>query len=162
MSICEKECSQLDIVEIKKRIPHRYPFLFVDKVLSVDLDEGVIIAVKSVTTNEPFFQGHFPDLPIMPGVLIAEALAQVAAIFVYEKGVRGLKLLTGINNFKFRRPVVPGDTLLLKLDMQHVSALGGKCKAVASVDGKVCAEGQLAFTLIKEKAKENKIHVSNT
>ncbi len=107
----------LDINEIKKILPHRYPFLLVDKIIECD-DESRIVGIKSVTMNEPFFQGHFPDFPIMPGVLIVEAMAQVACIL----GIRILKkegntsvFFTGIDGVKFRKPVVPGDVLRLEL-----------------------------------------------
>lgn len=144
----------LDVKEIQKRIPHRYPFLFVDKVLAIDAAAGTISAIKSVSINEPFFQGHFPEHPIMPGVLIIESLAQVAAIYVAEIGMKGLKVLASVKGFKFRRPVSPGDTLSLEVKVLHLSSLGGKCEAKASVDGKVCAEGQLTFTIVKDKEKD--------
>jgi 3-hydroxyacyl-[acyl-carrier-protein] dehydratase len=144
----------MDVKEIQKRIPHRYPFLFVDKVLSIDLLKGTISAIKVVSINEPFFQGHFPNLSIMPGVLIIEALAQASAIYVAETGMKGMKVLASVKSFKFRRPVSPGDTLHLEVKVLHLSVLGGKCEGVASVDGKICAEGQLTFSVVKAKEKD--------
>ena len=101
-------------IDIQKILPHRYPFLLVDKIL--EMDEGkTITGIKNVTVNEPFFQGHFPGNPIMPGVLICEALAQVGAVLLLgmEENKGKLGVFTGINNFKFRKQVVPGDTLVL-------------------------------------------------
>lgn len=107
----------MDITEIKKILPHRYPFLLVDKIIECDMDSR-IIGIKNVSANEPFFQGHFPEFPIMPGVLIIEALAQTACILgskiLNEEG-RHAVLFTGIDKAKFRKPVVPGDQLRLEL-----------------------------------------------
>src|SRR5271155_5176235 len=98
----------LDVKEITKILPHRYPFLLVDKIIYLNLEENVIIGQKNVTVNEPFFQGHWPDVPIMPGVLILEALAQSGGILVHKKGYcEKIAVLLNINNAKFRRPVVP-------------------------------------------------------
>ncbi len=107
----------IDINEIKKIIPHRYPMLLVDKIVECD-DESNIVGVKNVTLNEPFFQGHFPNYPVMPGVLIIEAMAQVACILalkVMKKEGHPSVLFTGIDNAKFRKPVTPGDTLRMEL-----------------------------------------------
>ena len=107
----------MDINEIKKIIPHRYPFLLVDKVIECDMDSR-IVSIKNVTGNEPFFQGHFPGFPVMPGVLIIEALAQVACILgikILDKEGEPVVFFTGIDKAKFRRPVVPGDQLRLEL-----------------------------------------------
>ncbi len=107
----------MDINEIKKILPHRYPFLLVDKVIECDMDSR-IVGIKNVTVNEPFFQGHFPEFPVMPGVLIIEALAQVACILgikILNKEGQPAVFFTGIDKAKFRRPVVPGDQLRLEL-----------------------------------------------
>ena len=107
----------MDINEIKKIIPHRYPFLLVDKIIECDMDSR-IVGIKNVTANEPFFQGHFPEFPVMPGVLIIEALAQVACILgikILDKEGPSAVFFTGIDKAKFRRPVVPGDQLRLEL-----------------------------------------------
>ncbi|MCH9616981.1 MAG: 3-hydroxyacyl-[acyl-carrier-protein] dehydratase FabZ [Chlamydiia bacterium] len=145
----------MDLEEIKSLIPHREPFLFVDRVLSCDLDRGTLTAVKTVGAEEPFFAGHFPGQPIMPGVLIIEALAQAGAIYISKKGMAGLKVLLSVSDFKFRSPVYPGDTILLSLEVVHVSAVGGKCKGVASVNGRKCAEGKMTYSIFKEKEKES-------
>ncbi|MCG8335076.1 MAG: 3-hydroxyacyl-ACP dehydratase FabZ [Proteobacteria bacterium] len=106
----------LDINEIKKRLKHRYPFLLIDRVL--ELEEGVrCVALKNVTANEPFFQGHFPESPIMPGVLIVEALAQtggIAGFSLYEDAGKDITYFAGMDKVKFKKPVVPGDQLILK------------------------------------------------
>ena len=107
----------LDVNEIKKIIPHRYPMLLVDKITECD-DESRIVGLKNVTNNEPFFQGHFPDYPVMPGVLIVEAMAQVACVLalrILKQEGHPVVFFTGIEDTKFRRPVVPGDTLRLEL-----------------------------------------------
>ena len=153
MTSAQTESTGMDISEIKKLIPHRYPFLFVDRVISCDLDAGEIIAHKMVSANELFFEGHFPERPIMPGVLIIEALAQAGSIFISKKGMDGLKVLARVNNFKFRSPVYPGDLLELKLTTIHSSSFGGKSRGVAMVGDKICAEGEMMFSVIKEKGK---------
>ena len=107
----------LDVNDIKKIIPHRYPFLLVDRIIECD-DDSRIVGIKNVTTNEPFFQGHFPEYPVMPGVLIVEAMAQVACILalrVLKREGHSSVLFTGIDKVKFRKPVVPGDVLRLEL-----------------------------------------------
>ena len=107
----------MDINEIKKILPHRYPFLLVDKVIECDMDSR-IVGIKNVTANEPFFQGHFPEFPVMPGVLIIEALAQVACILgikILDREGPSAVFFAGIDKAKFRRPVVPGDQLRLEL-----------------------------------------------
>ncbi len=144
----------MDLEEIKRRIPHREPFLFVDYVESFNIETRQMIAYKTLSGDEPFFKGHFPKEPMMPGVLMVEALAQVGAIFISLKEYEGLKVLVAIKNFKFRNPVYPGDTMKLTLDVTHASVVGGKCKGVVEVDGKKCAEGEMTFSIIKEKGKE--------
>ena len=117
LQLQERISSMMDINEIKKTIPHRYPFLLVDKVIECDMDSR-IVGIKNVTVNEPFFQGHFPEFPVMPGVLIIEALAQVACILgvkILGKEGEPSVFFTGIDKAKFRRPVVPGDQLRLEL-----------------------------------------------
>lgn len=107
---------ELDILEIQKRLKHRYPFLLIDRV--IELEEGKrCVAIKNVTFNEPFFQGHFPESPIMPGVLIVEALAQTGGIaghHLYEDANKDITFFAGMDNVKFKKPVVPGDQLILK------------------------------------------------
>ena len=143
----------LNNIDIQKILPHRYPFLLVDKIL--ELDEGKSIkGIKNVTINEPFFQGHFPGNPIMPGVLICEALAQVGAVMLLSlpenKGKLGV--FTGINNFKFRRQVVPGDTLELSAELLTYRHGMGKANVKATVQGQVAAMGEISFAVIDNAA----------
>jgi len=141
--------TMLDISQILKILPHRYPFLLVDRVLEMDLDKGYILAQKNVTINESFFQGHFPDSPIMPGVLILEALAQAGAILVHLKGKEDkIAVLLNVNHAKFRQPVKPGDVLHLRCQGLHFSSKGGRVKAEALVDGKIAAEGEIGFVFV--------------
>jgi 3-hydroxyacyl-[acyl-carrier-protein] dehydratase len=132
--------------EIRKLLPHRYPFLLVDKVLEVDPGKRCV-AIKNVTANEPFFQGHFPQKPIMPGVLIVEALAQTAGIAVsmLEEKSNKLGLFTGINSMKFREQVVPGDILTLEAEILLYKRGLAKVKVKATVDDKTAAEGEISF-----------------
>lgn len=140
---------QLDIKAILDRIPHRYPMLLIDRV--VDMVPGKsIVALKNVSINEPFFTGHFPHYPVMPGVLILEALAQAAAIFSFadETGLKPsdeevLYYFVGIDGARFRRPVVPGDQLHLEVVAERLSRTICKYAAVAKVDGQVAAEAKL-------------------
>lgn len=139
----------LDIKEISKILPHRYPFLLVDRIIEVDLEKNYILGQKNVTFNEIFFQGHFPDAPIMPGVLILEALAQTGGVLVHLKGhIDKIAVLMNVSNAKFRAPVRPGDTLFLKVDGLHISSKGGKVKAEALVNNKLAAEAEVSFALI--------------
>lgn len=136
-------------IDIQKILPHRYPFLLVDKI--VELEEGKKIkGIKNVTVNEPFFQGHFPGNPIMPGVLICEALAQVGAVMLLslEENKGKLGVFTGINNFKFRRQVVPGDTLELNAELVTYRHGMGKANVEALVDGQTAAKGEISFAVI--------------
>lgn len=137
-------------IDIQKILPHRYPFLLVDKI--TDMEEGKWIkGIKNVTVNEPFFQGHFPGNPIMPGVLICEALAQVGAVLLLgmEENKGKLGVFTGINNFKFRKQVVPGDTLELKAELVTYRHGMGKANVEATVDGKTAAKGEISFAVIE-------------
>jgi 3-hydroxyacyl-[acyl-carrier-protein] dehydratase len=135
--------------DIENILPHRYPFLLVDRVLQIDLEESEILAVKNVTANEPFFQGHFPGAPIMPGVLLLEALAQTGGILVHQKGYdKKIAVLLNITNAKFRRPVVPGDVLHLHVKGLHTSHTGGKIRGKAMVQDQLAAEAELSFALV--------------
>lgn len=139
----------LDIKAISQILPHRYPFLLVDKIIYLNLEENLIIGLKSVTANEPFFQGHFPGAPIMPGVLVLEALAQTGGILVHQKGyTEKIALLMSVNNAKFRRPVMPGDTLHLHASGTHISSKGGKVQAKATVNDQLVAEAEIGFALV--------------
>ena len=139
----------MDINKIKTILPHRYPFLLVDRVLEIEPQKR-IVAIKNVSANELFFTGHFPDQPIMPGVLIAEALAQVGCIMMYTENeeVSGkIPLLMGLNDFKFRKPVVPGDQLVMEVELLKVRRGFGKIKGYAKVEGNIVAEGEITFGL---------------
>jgi 3-hydroxyacyl-[acyl-carrier-protein] dehydratase len=139
----------LDIKQIARILPHRYPFLLVDRIIELNLDEDRIVGQKSVTFNEHFFQGHFPDAPIMPGVLVLEALAQTGGILIYKKGHHAkTAVLLNIQNAKFRKRVVPGDTLKLEVKMLHLTEIGGKIEARARVNGLVVTEAAIGFALI--------------
>lgn len=142
----------LNNIDIQGIIPHRYPFLLVDTVL--EIEEGKrAVGIKNVTVNEPFFQGHFPGNPIMPGVLIVEAMAQVGAVAVLSKEeYKGkLALFTGIDRLRFRRQVVPGDQLLLEVEMIALKRGIGKANAQATVNGQVAVSGELMFALVDAK-----------
>ena len=137
----------LDIKKIMEILPHRYPFLLVDKVLEIDSDTNTIVAVKNVTMNEDFFQGHFPGEPIMPGVLIVEALAQAGAILAYQTGIRGLFVLSSIKKVKFRRMVKPGDVLRLEVSCPRITKRGGRSFGCAKVDGELAAEVEIFYAI---------------
>ena len=141
-----------NIKEILDILPHRYPFLLVDKITHLDLEENLIIGQKNVTMNEQFFQGHFPGTPIMPGVLILEALAQTGGILVHQKGYgHKIALLLNISNAKFRRPVTPGDVLMLEARGTHLSGKGGKVLARALVNDQLAVEAEISFVLLDKK-----------
>lgn len=135
--------------EIEKILPHRYPFLLVDRILEMNLEENEILGLKNVTVNEPFFQGHFPGVPIMPGVLILEALAQTGGVLVHQKGYdKKIAVLLNVTGAKFRKPVLPGDALLLYAKGIHVSGNGGKIKAKAMIGQVLAVEAELSFALV--------------
>jgi len=138
----------LDVQQIKEIIPHRYPFLLVDKV--IEKEEGKrVVGIKNVTINEPFFAGHFPEYPVMPGVLILEALAQVGAIAVLDmEGNKGkIGFLAGIDKCRFKRQVKPGDQLRLEVEITRMKGPIGKGKGIATVDGEVAAEAEIMFAI---------------
>ncbi|THE09782.1 3-hydroxyacyl-ACP dehydratase FabZ [Bacillus timonensis] len=137
-----------DINEIKEIIPHRYPFLLVDRIL--ELEEGKrALGLKNVTANEEFFNGHFPDYPVMPGVLIVEALAQVGAVAMLKKEENKgrLAFFAGIDNCRFKRQVVPGDQLRLEVEITRLRGSIGKGKGIATVDGELVCETEIMFAL---------------
>ena len=145
------EKKTLDILAIKSLLPHRYPLLLVDRVLDWEADK-TITAIKNVTVNEEFFQGHFPHKPVMPGVLMIEALAQTAALLSFlSMGVKpdenSVVYLVGIDNARFKRPVEPGDQLKMDVEILRVSRGIWKYKAVGTVDGKLAVEAELMCTI---------------
>lgn len=138
----------LDVQQIKDIIPHRYPFLLVDKVL--EQEEGKrVVAIKNVTANEPFFQGHFPDYPVMPGVLILEALAQAGAIAVLglEENKGKIGFFAGVDKCRFKKQVKPGDQLKLEVEITRMRGAIGKGKGIATVDGEVACEAEIMFAI---------------
>src|SRR3954469_11253561 len=134
----------LDVNEIRQILPHRYPFLLVDRIL--ELDEERIVGIKNVTANEPFFNGHFPEFPVMPGVLIVEAMAQTAGVLVLKSipdRDNKLVLLVSVDGARFRRPVVPGDQLRIEMTLLKRKDTVAKMAGKATVDGKVVAEAEV-------------------
>ncbi|MHB8158766.1 MAG: 3-hydroxyacyl-ACP dehydratase FabZ [Desulfocucumaceae bacterium] len=138
----------MDINEIMKVLPHRYPFLMIDSI--VELEPGKkAVGIKNVSINEPFFQGHFPDYPVMPGVLIIEAMSQVGAVAVLSlpEMKKKLALFAGIDNARFRKQVLPGDRLELEVEIIKIKGPIGKGRGVARVNGQLAAEADLMFVL---------------
>ena len=145
----------LDINEISRILPHRYPFLLVDRIVELEADR--VVGIKNVTANEPFFQGHFPDFPVMPGVLIIEAMAQAAGVLVLKSipdRDNKLVLLVAVENARFRRPVVPGDSLRMEMKVIKRKASVAKMAGVATVDGVVVAEAEVMCKLADKVVKE--------
>ncbi len=142
----------LNIKEISSILPHRYPFLLVDRIIYLNLEENTIIGQKNVTINEQFFQGHFPGVPIMPGVLILEALAQAGGVLVHKKcHTKKIAVLLSINNAKFRRPVVPGDVLTLHATGLYIGSKGGRVMAKAMVNDQIAVEAEIGFALVDKE-----------
>ncbi|MGB2706046.1 MAG: 3-hydroxyacyl-ACP dehydratase FabZ [Candidatus Omnitrophota bacterium] len=139
----------MDVNEIKKYLPHRYPFLLVDKI--IDIEEKKITGIKNVTVNEPFFEGHFPEHPIMPGVLIIEALAQTCGVLALNREENRGKIayFASISNAKFRKPVRPGDTLRLEIEVTRYRTKIIQAHGVATVGGDVACEADLLFSIIE-------------
>ncbi|NLI59307.1 MAG: 3-hydroxyacyl-ACP dehydratase FabZ [Clostridium sp.] len=144
----------LSNIEIQNIIPHRYPFLLIDKIEEVEPGKRAV-AIKNVSINEPFFQGHFPKNPIMPGVLIVEALAQTACVagLMLEENKGKLGVFTGIESMKFRKQVVPGDVLRLEAEFLVFKMGMGKVKVSATVDGQIAAQGEIKFAMIDQDKK---------
>jgi beta-hydroxyacyl-ACP dehydratase FabZ len=141
--------SLLNVTDIQRLLPHRYPFLLVDRVVEIEPGKR-LVAIKNVTVNEPFFNGHFPGAPVMPGVLIVEALAQAAGLLVaYDRRVEPDEylLFAGIDNVRFRYPVTPGDTLRLSIEATRIRSRSAHVHATATVDGKVAAEADILSIL---------------
>src|ERR687895_545516 len=141
--------SGLDAVEIQRIIPHRYPFLLVDRVLELEPGKRAV-GIKNVTMGDPFFQGHFPNYPVMPGVLIVEALAQVGAVALgtSEEFKGKLALFAGIDEVRFKRQVRPGDTLRLEVELEQIRRGIGMGSGTASVEGELACRGDIMFALV--------------
>jgi beta-hydroxyacyl-ACP dehydratase FabZ len=145
----------LDINEIRAILPHRYPFLLVDRI--VEMEPERVVGIKNVTLNEPFFMGHFPDFPVMPGVLIVEAMAQTAGVLVLKSipdRHNKLVLLVAIDYARFRRPVVPGDTLRMEMTIVKRKASVAKIAGRATVDGQLVAEVEVMCKLADKEEKQ--------
>lgn len=144
----------VNIAEIMSIMPHRYPFLLIDRVKDIKAGESCT-GIKNVTIDEPFFQGHFPDSPVMPGVLIIEAMAQTSALLIYESFFKDTKdkgvLLMSIEGAKFRKPVIPGDQMLLYVKKEHNHSNVWKFKAEARVDDKLVAEATFCAMITDKK-----------
>jgi 3-hydroxyacyl-[acyl-carrier-protein] dehydratase len=141
----------MDSLAIREIIPHRYPFLLVDRVIELTPGERAV-GIKNVTANEPFFQGHFPEYPVMPGVLIVEAMAQVGgvAMLVLEEHKGKLALFAGIDKVRFKRQVKPGDTLRMEVELGAIRRGIGTGTATATVDGDLACRGELMFALVPD------------
>jgi beta-hydroxyacyl-ACP dehydratase FabZ len=139
-----------NITDIQNILPHRYPFLLIDKIIELEEDKRAV-GIKNVTMNEYFFEGHFPGRPIMPGVLIVEAMAQVAGVLLLSKSSNAGKIayFMSMNNVKFRKTVVPGDQLVFEVEIIKIKSKTGQVRTRASVDGDIVSEADLRFSLVK-------------
>src|SRR6516162_11921373 len=152
----EAEVQSLDIQDILRILPHRYPFLLVDRITEIVRTKR-IVAIKNVTVNEPYFAGHFPDFPIMPGVLVVEAMAQAGGVLLlteFPDRDQKLLLFTGIERAKFRRPVTPGDQLRIDVDVLVWRGTAGRMQGKAYVDGKLACEAIISCRLIDRQRQE--------
>jgi 3-hydroxyacyl-[acyl-carrier-protein] dehydratase len=146
----------IEAKDILKILPHRYPFLMVDRILEME-ENKYAVGIKNVSANEPYFQGHYPGMPTMPGVMIAEAMAQVGAVMVMnsKKDQKIVPYLAAINNLRWKKPVVPGDTLVIRVDMIGGRGHIGKVSGKATVGDKVVATGEMSFALVPEKEQDD-------
>jgi 3-hydroxyacyl-[acyl-carrier-protein] dehydratase len=145
----------LNIGQIMEYLPHRYPFLLIDRVIEFERAKR-IVAIKNVTINEPFFNGHFPGYPIMPGVLVVEAMAQAGCILLLNEVAdreKKLVLFSGIDGAKFRRPITPGDQLRLEIDVLSFRSRGGRMEGKAYVDGKLACEATLTCAVVPRQSR---------
>jgi len=142
----------MDVTEIQTLLPHRYPFLMVDRIVEIEPNVRAV-GIKNVTINEPFFQGHFPGNPIMPGVLTVEAMAQVAGVLAFKSGIQGSEVyFMSLEKAKFRKPVVPGDTLKMEIKVLQQRGTVWKFSGIATVGEKVVSEAEFtAMVIAKEK-----------
>ena len=138
---------KLELEDIKKILPHRYPFLLIDRIL--EMDENSALAVKNISGAEPFFQGHFPDKPVMPGVLMIEAIAQVGGVVMLNRSENHGKIayLVAINNARFRKLVIPGDQLRIEIKVLKMKSRIGLMHGIAKVDGEEVCDAEILFTL---------------
>ncbi|MDP2382591.1 MAG: 3-hydroxyacyl-ACP dehydratase FabZ [Nitrospirota bacterium] len=146
--------SVMEQAEIQALLPHRYPFLLVDRIQELDPDKR-IVGIKNVTINEPFFQGHFPERPVMPGVLILEAMSQVGAILAFKSlgnAAHPVVYLTGVDGAKFRKPVVPGDQLRFEIEVKRKRPPFWKMEGKAFVDDELVCEAEVTAMVTEEKA----------
>ena len=153
----------MDVQEILELLPHRYPFLLIDRVLEVEPKQR-IVCLKNVSVNEPQFTGHFPDYPLMPGVLMVEAIAQAGGLLLLNEipdGADKLMVFTGIDAAKFRRPVVPGDQLIIEVKVLQWRSRAVKMKGTATVDGKLACEATVMCQLVP-RPRKNAGHASGT
>ncbi len=140
----------MDIQQIMNFLPHRYPFLLIDRVMEMEEDKR-IVALKNVTINEPFFNGHFPGVPVMPGVLMIEAMAQAGWVLLFsslDDKASHIAVLLGVDKCRFRKPVRPGDQLIIEVNVLRLKSRVGKMAAKTLVDGKVAAEAEITFSLV--------------
>lgn len=162
MQSAESGSVLLDVVAIMALLPHRYPFLLIDRVIEVERKKR-LVALKNVTINEPFFEGHFPGYPIMPGVLLIEAMAQAGGVLLMmEIPDRDKKLIvfTGIERAKFRRPIVPGDQVRIEVEVLHWRSRAARMQGRALVDGKLACEATITCQLVPRNAEGSTIATS--